>query len=193
MKDIKNSNFSFENIFENFLFILGIILFVYYIIFFNSQKLFSTILTLLTVLTANQVLKRSKVKINNLLYFFCDLFIFCSMYLGQIGGFYSRFYWWDILLHSMSGLVLAELGFQILLSLNSQYINKSLNPYLKILFAFFFAVACAGMWEIFEFSGDQLLGLNSQLNSLWDTMCDIIAGTIGALLDCSIHFLNIKK
>ena len=44
-----------------------------------------------------------------------------------------------------------------------------------------FAIACAGAWEIWEFTTDSLFGLTAQ-NGLEDTMYDIICGTVGAII-----------
>ena len=47
-----------------------------------------------------------------------------------------------------------------------------------VVFSLLFAIACAGVWEIWEFSTDQIFGFTAQNNSLHDTMWDIICGTV---------------
>jgi hypothetical protein len=38
------------------------------------------------------------------------------------------------------------------------------------------------LWEIFEFAGDQLFGMNMQKEGLTDTMWDLIVDTLGAFV-----------
>ena len=45
-----------------------------------------------------------------------------------------------------------------------------------------FSIASAGVWEMWEFSTDQLFGFASQNNSLNDTMWDIICGSIMGII-----------
>lgn len=39
------------------------------------------------------------------------LFVFASLFLGEFHSYYERFWWWDIALHSSSGLLLGLVGF----------------------------------------------------------------------------------
>lgn len=116
------------------------------------------------------------------------IFIFASLFLGEVRGYYIRYWWWDIALHTASGLLLGIWGFLLVYVLNeSQDIEMQMKPRFVALFAFFFAVGCGALWEIFEFAMDQLFGMNMQkpmLNDpsgLTDTMWDLIVDTIGAL------------
>jgi uncharacterized membrane protein YjdF len=62
-----------------------------------------------------------------------------------------------------------------------------------IWFAFLFAVAMAGMWEIYEFTVDHLFELHSQNGSLTDTMMDMICGTLGALVASFYLFIEARR
>jgi hypothetical protein len=116
------------------------------------------------------------------------IFVFASLFLGEIRGYYFRIWWWDIALHAGSGLLLGIFGFLLVYVLNE---NSRINVYLHIrfvaLFAFLFAVATGAIWEIFEFSMDRVFGTNMQkmipgdpLSGLTDTMWDLIIDTLGA-------------
>jgi hypothetical protein len=116
------------------------------------------------------------------------IFVFASLFLGDIRGYYFRIWWWDIALHAGSGLLLGIFGFLLVYVLNE---NSRINVYLHIrfvaLFAFLFAVATGAIWEIFEFSMDRFFGTNMQkmvpgdsLSGLTDTMWDLIVDTLGA-------------
>ena len=47
------------------------------------------------------------------------LFIFAAQVLGEIGDFYNKFSWWDLMLHTTSGTILGWLGFLFVYLLNS--------------------------------------------------------------------------
>lgn len=114
------------------------------------------------------------------------IFIFAALFLGEIHSYYDRIWWWDIALHTSSGLLLGILGFLLVYVLNeSAQIDMRLKPLFVALFAFLFAVAIGAMWEIFEFSMDQLFGTRMQKpmlgdeSGLTDTMWDLIVDTLG--------------
>lgn len=117
------------------------------------------------------------------------VFVFAALFLGEIRGYYARFWWWDIALHTTSGFLLGILGFLLVYILNeSERIDLHMRPRFVALFAFVFAVAMGAIWEIIEFSMDQLFGTNMQKpmfgdpSGLTDTMWDLIVDTIGALV-----------
>lgn len=105
------------------------------------------------------------------------LFIFLSMYLGKIANLYDLIPIWDKILHFLSGLILTEIGIDVYKRLGGEN-----NEKLQLFFAFLFAAASAGIWEIYEFTTDFLFSLTSQNNSLTDTMLDIIFGTLASLI-----------
>jgi len=45
-------------------------------------------------------------------------FVFASLFLGEIRSYYLRIWWWDIALHTSSGLLLGILGFLLIYVLN---------------------------------------------------------------------------
>lgn len=127
------------------------------------------------------------------------IFIFASLYLGEIQGFYHRFWWWDMVLHASAGLLMGIVGFFLIYILNeSKRVELHMTPFFISLFAFLFAVAIGAFWEIFEFSMDQLFGFNMQKpmlgdpSGLTDTMWDMIVNAIGAFIISSIGWWYIK-
>jgi len=108
-------------------------------------------------------------------------FLFATMILGEIGNFYERFWWWDVLLHFSSAIAFGCAGFIILFYLNRT--NKiSSKPIWIALFAFSFAVSIGAVWEIFEFTMDQVFGMSMQKSGIVDTMWDLIVDVLGALI-----------
>ena len=111
------------------------------------------------------------------------VFVYMALFLGEIQGYYLRFWWWDVVLHIGSGLLLGILGFLLVYVLNAKKdIEMSLHPKFIALFAFMFAMGIGALWEIFEFAMDQLFGMTMQKSGLVDTMWDLIVDGIGALI-----------
>jgi hypothetical protein len=117
------------------------------------------------------------------------LFIFATLYLGEVRDYYERFWWWDVTLHTTSGLLLGMLGFMFVYVLNEDaHVDLHMRPSFVALFAFFFAVGIGAVWEIFEFAMDRYLGTNMQPatpgdpSGLTDTIQDLIVDTVGAAI-----------
>jgi uncharacterized membrane protein YjdF len=117
------------------------------------------------------------------------VFIFATLFLGEVQDYYERIWWWDLALHGTAGLLLGLLGFLIVYALNeSREVQLKMRPSFVALFAFAFAVAIGTIWEIFEFAMDQIFGLNMQKpmlgdpSGLTDTMWDLIVNLFGAAI-----------
>jgi hypothetical protein len=109
------------------------------------------------------------------------LFVFASVFLGEVRGYYLRFWWWDVLLHAGSAFLLGVTGFLLVYALNEDpKIDLHMRPRFLALFAFAFAMAMGGLWEVFEFAMDQLFGSNMQKSGLVDTMWDLIVDALAA-------------
>ncbi len=128
------------------------------------------------------------------------LFIFASLFLGEVRGYYTRFWWWDIVLHTGSGFLLGILGFLLVHILNeTEKIDIHMNPGFVALFAFVFAVAIGALWEVFEFTMDGIFGMDMQKemlgdpSGLTDTMWDLIVDSLGALVIAILGYGYIKK
>jgi len=123
------------------------------------------------------------------------VFVFFSIYLGEILKFYETYAWWDLMLHFLSGIMLGMLGFMLVYMLNKEKkIHFSLNPGFIALFAFSFSMALAGVWEVFEFFMDTAFGLNMLKSGILDTMGDLTVALIGSLVVAvSAYLLMIHK
>ena len=119
------------------------------------------------------------------------VFVYASLFLGEVGNFYVRFWWWDILLHGISAVGFGFVGFMILFILYKRG-KVQARPMWIAIFSFCFAVAIGAVWEIFEFGMDSFLGMNMQKSGLVDTMWDLIVNGAGALLASIIGFLYLK-
>ena len=115
------------------------------------------------------------------------LFVFATLFLGEVRDYYERFWWWDLALHTTAGLLMGLLGFLIVYVLNeSRNVQLKMRTSFVALFAFAFALAIGNIWEIFEFAMDRTFGLTMQKptpgdpSGLTDTMWDLIVNLLGA-------------
>jgi len=120
------------------------------------------------------------------------IFIYASLFLGEVHGYYTKFWWWDIFLHAFSAIIFGFVGFTILYFMYSQRAIKA-RPWAIAMFSFSFAIAIGVIWEIFEFSVDQILGYNMQKSGLLDTMGDLIVDALGAIIATSIGYIYLKS
>lgn len=164
------------------------------------DTIFIVVLTLVLTFYPNILEKRFRVYLPSSIQVIITLFIFAAQYLGEINNFYDKFWWWDIMLHTTSGLILGIIGFMFVYLLNKNYdINVTLSPFFIALFAFCFAVMIGVLWEIYEFGMDRLLGFNMQRfrypgeDGLVDTMLDLIVDSIGAFIISTLGYLRIKE
>ncbi len=122
------------------------------------------------------------------------VFIYASLFLGEVRGYYVRYWWWDGVLHAGSGFLLGILGFLLVYVLNERDdVDLHMRPRFVALFAFMFAVGMGALWEIFEFAMDQSFGLNMQKSGLVDTMWDLIIDTVGAMLISLVGWSYLSK
>ncbi|MDR1421466.1 MAG: hypothetical protein LBI64_01195 [Coriobacteriales bacterium] len=150
--------------------------------------------------------RRLHLNISSIMLFFYALFLFCSIYLGEMRSFYYRVPYWDIILHALSSVAIACIGFSLVELLNnSEKVVLSLSPAFVAIFAFCFALAMGAMWEMCEFAVDNIFATNAQKYALEsgalligraalaDTMKDLIVDVIGALVVTTCGFLLLRQ
>ena len=136
------------------------------------------------------------------------VFLFCSIYLGEIKRFYSHIDLWDDILHCFSSVMTGFFGFMLVYIFNRSRetdIAAKLSPIFLALFAFCFSLSIGAVWEIYEFTIDRFFSLNMQKYrlpngndlvghaALADTMTDIVIDTVGALVSTAIGYFSIKR
>lgn len=117
--------------------------------------------------------------------FHCELngvfFTFCLLYavgpmLGHIYKLYYLTTWWDDLLHASGGVVFAIFG-----AFLAKLITKGNNSFwLTALFALFFSIAIAALWEFVEYGCDQIFHTDMQNDRvIHDIYSYLLGGNIG--------------
>ena len=148
----------------------------------------------------------TRIRLPDSLCAFFYLFIICATVLGELFSLYYVLPFWDDLLHLGSGMMGSMLGAILLVSfLQNKNCGRLISPALIAVAAMCFAICIGVFWEIYEFAGDSLLGLNMQKfllqdgsaligqTALADTMKDLIVDTLGALIMAASAFLSLKN
>ncbi len=107
--------------------------------------------------------------------------------LGSIGGFYDRFFWWDLLLHGAFGFLCCTVGFLLLIWWKGDRLAPA--GFLVLLFAI--TMCAAVLWELFEYFCDLTVGedslrvaesLAAGRHPMADTVDDLLITIIGSIL-----------
>ena len=211
---LKISAVKLEIVMRYFFIILTVLAIIYNFLTFNNDEViqwepvFSSFLTLVLFMLPSIYSKRTKITIPPVFQIIILLFIFASMYLGEIHNYFYRYTWWDTMLHSVSAILLGYIGFLLIFTLNKdKNMHLKLSPFFIALFTFCFALTVGTVWEIFEYLVDNFLGVNMQkarnLEEIYgvfdtrlgviDTMRDLIVDSIGALLVSIVGYYYSKK
>ncbi len=101
--------------------------------------------------------------------------------LGLVTNMYNTTNWWDSITHFVSGITVASLA-AIALIMVIMFSEKTKVPTSWIPFLILVSVlAMEGVWEILEFTLDQIIGTAMQ-HGLEDTMKDIVANTVSGIV-----------
>lgn len=147
--------------------------------------------------------KRKVFPFSPLLHCYYLIFLFFSLFLGELCHFYLFFSWWDLLLHFFSGVLLfyASLEWFRFSSQPKEQIHYASFLVLSILLA----LSLCSLWEIYEFLSDGIFGTNMQRfissngtafvgrTALFDTMEDLIFDVLGSISGAVFLITNSKK
>ncbi len=116
---------------------------------------------------------------------------FLHIILGEVFRFYDDVWYFDKIMHFYGTGLIALLAFFMVFTLHwSDKVRLSL-PFIA-LFTIVFALALGSLWEIGEFTIDQLFGRNTQYG-LENTMWDLIFNTVGASFAALLGVLYTRK
>lgn len=153
----------------------------------NWQSAFLAGVTMVFMLAPLPLQARMGVYIPRVFSFALALFVYATLFLGEANRFYYDVWWWDVMLHSGSAFAFGLIGLIMLMLSVSRQVIKA-KPITLSVFAFSFALMIGVLWEIFEFTGDQLFNMDMQKDGLNDTMWDFIVNTIGAAIAALIGY-----
>ena len=149
---------------------------------------------------------RFRFDVPQLLYLLYLVFLYCSIFLGEVQNFYYRVPHWDVILHSFSSMMAGFFGTMVVTILNrDERAVTKLSPFFIGVFSFCFAFSIGALWEVYEYVWDGVFGYNMQKYmladgtvlsghaALNDTMKDLIVDAGGALIASIVGVLSLKK
>ena len=118
-------------------------------------------------------------------------FLFASYVLGEVADFYEQLWWWDLLLHGSSAVVIGLIGF---LAVYAFYVTNRIRiaPFYLAAISFGCAVTVGTLWEVFEYLMDLGFGLNMQRSGLTDTMTDLMVNGLGAVTAALMGYYYVR-
>lgn len=173
----------------------------------NITTMFWALLTFALTFLHDYFDKNKNIHIPDILESIIIIFIYAGIFLSARFNLYDDVFWWDVVLHTASGVILGFIGFLAIYKINNRH-SMNISPLLVAVFSFTFAVTMDVLFEIYEFGMDVIfvtdlqswnlpdttieLGRSFQGIGLRDTMSDIIFDTIGALIVSVICFFLYK-
>lgn len=143
----------------------------------NYENLFLCVLTLVLLLIPSLIQINLKIELPTALEITILVFIFAAEILGEIQSYYIKFPFWDTVLHTINGFLMAAIGFALVDILNrSKKFSIQLSPVFLAIVAFCFSMTIGVIWEFFEYGMDQFFGLDMQKDT-------VIQGFSSVLLD----------
>lgn len=179
---------------------------VFEIINQNYEFLFVTVLTIILCLLPFFFQRKYKILLPSEILLATVLFIYAGVFLGEVNNFYVKYWWWDSLLHTFSGFAMGLVVFGAMYVL---YTTKKIktHPIFIAVIIFSITMTAGVIWEIYEFSYDNIAGGNMQRArnlcpetgycdtrlGLMDTMKDFILNGIGAIFASILGYIYLKK
>lgn len=124
--------------------------------------------------------RAAKIRLPTSLHVMYAALLLAGPWAGVALGRYVAWPWWDTLVHFYSGVPIA-LGGVLLLGVAAARRGLLVPPGLEALMVVALHSLVALLWEVSEFTADQVFGAQTQKGNT-DTMTDLIVGTLGALL-----------
>ena len=133
----------------------------------RTENVFTCLLSLLLLYLPSIVERKLEMHLPTALEITVVVFIFASEILGEIACFYVTVPFWDKALHTISGFIYAAVGYSMADILNrDKRTSFRLSPAFLAVVAFCFSMTIGALWEIFEFSVDNLLMKDMQKDTV---------------------------
>lgn len=129
----------------------------------NYEGIFVGILTLILFGIPTFIERKTDIDLPPVLEGIIYCFIFAAEILGEIASFYTKIPYWDTMLHTINGFLMAAIGFALVDIFNrSDRFSVKLSPLFLAIVAFCFSMTVGVLWEFFEFAIDTYFGTDMQ-------------------------------
>lgn len=116
------------------------------------------------------------------------IFVFFAHFLGSIVDLYHYINGYDKVMHFLSGMLSALVGFVLLIKMGE---FKRKKPLFSIVFILAISLSIGALWEFYEFTADNLFGKDAQnvlTTGVDDTMWDMIMAFLGASIVAAQYY-----
>lgn len=153
---------------------LVIITLITQIIHRSWESVFVCVLTLFLLTIPTIVDKKLNIELPKMLEAIIILFIYAAEILGEIQNFYGSIAYWDTILHTINGFIMAGIGFSLIDILNERNLFAiQMSPLFVAIVAFCFSMTVGVMWEFFEYGADVLTKTDMQKDRIVATVSSV--------------------
>lgn len=164
---------------------------IFQILNHNYESVFLCLLTLLLLLIPSFFQVTFRIELPTMLEIIVLLFIFAAEILGEIQEFYIIFPYWDTILHTLNGFLAAGIGLSLVDLLNrNDRLLFHLSPTFAAIVSFCFSMTIGVVWEIFEFSMDQLFGFDMQKDTIVHQISSVTLNQAGSNTPVTIRNIS---
>ena len=133
----------------------------------NYENAIICVYVLILYVLPQFVEKRMRIEIPSVLEIIIFVFVFLAEIFGEMASFFLKVTYWDTMLHTTAGFLLAAVGFSLVNLLNeSEKVKVQLSPVYLAVVAFCFSMTMGVLWEFFEYGADHLLLLDMQKDTV---------------------------
>ncbi len=152
----------------------------------NYENVFLCILSLFLLGVPYLFEQKLDIHIPNTLAMIIMLFVFCAEILGEINAFYLKFPYWDTMLHTTNGFLMAAIGFSLIDLFNrSERFLVKLSPLFVAIIAFCFSMTIGVLWEFCECGADLFLHTDAQKDTILTSIYSVSLNPEG--LNVPVH------
>ena len=180
----------------------------------SKSNIFLIVVTGIVIVVPWFIEYKYKIDIPDILEFVVLAMLFIAVILGFLHNYYVEVNGFDKLTHTLSGVTLALLSFQLIVFLNRfDKVKLTVGAGMTSVISFAFSMTLLVIWEFYEFTVDVIsfhqegpIYSNMQryqwINNstffpqdygLFDTMIDLWVGALGALIVALVGYFIIRK
>ena len=147
----------------------------------NYENVFLCALTLLLLIVPSFLQVNLKIELPTGLEIILLFFIFAAEILGEIDAYYIKYPFWDTMLHTINGFLMAAIGFSLVDILNrNERFKFELSPAFMAIVAFCFSMTIGVVWEFFECAMDLFFGQDMQKDTVIQAFSSVMLDPEGA-------------
>ncbi len=158
----------------------------------NYNNVFVCVMTLVLFMIPSFVDRKLKIHLPLTLEAVIMFFIFAAEILGEIQSFYTIIPYWDTLLHTINGFMMAAIGFAMIDILNQDpHFHINMSPLFVAFVAFCFSMTIGVLWEFFEYTADRFFLTDMQKDWYVNNISSVLINPSG--LNTPIIIKDITK